>query len=329
MTEYRTYFKIALYPKGIKGCYMDEDCEFIVDYDVQRKYLCNSEQSTHVLKYLTNEYKTSVYGEYSISDLQYLGKGGFSCLIKFNNEDCIEHDELEELITSLIWPGDYHDNVFIKINNEKLELDIELETYIEETDVDEEEIYDSEETSHDESEEYADDESEEIDEPKDSDEETEIDDAKDSEYFPSESGEDDEIYSDSETEESSNDTDVENDYIDEEEDKIFCKNYENDDEYIPSHYNKQIDTEYDNNYDTIYDNNCHTVYDNNCDTDSDNNCDTDSDNNCDTDSDNEISSNDYITNDYLTNCKPNLYLLFACAIYIYLYLVFTYYINDL
>lgn len=308
MTEYRTYFKISLYPKGIKGCYMDEDCEFIVDYDVQRKYLCNIEQSTHVLKYLTNEYKTSVYGEYGISDLKYLGKGEFRCLIKFNYKDCIEHDELEELITSLIWPGDYHEDVFIMINNEKLELDIELETYIEETDVDEEEIYESEEYADeeseeiDESEEYADDESEEIDDTKDSDdesEETEIDDAKDSEYFPSESGEDDEIYSDSETEESSNDTDVENDDIDDEADKIFCKNYENDDEYIPSHYNKQIDTDYDNISDT------------------------------ESESDNEISSNDYMTNDYLTNCKPNLYLLFAFAIYAYVYFVFKYYINDL
>ena len=312
MTEYRTYFKVALYPKGIKGCYIDEDCEFIVDYDIQHKYLCNSEQSTQVLKYITNVYKTSVYGEYGISDLKYLGKGEFSCLIKFNYEDFIEHDELEELITSLIWPGDYHEDVFIMINNEKLELDIELETYIEETDVDEEEIYESEEyaddesedeeTEIDESEEYADDESEEIDDTKDSDdesEETEIDDAKDSEYFPSESGEDDETYSDSETEESSNDTDVENDYIDDEADKIFCKNYENDDEYIPSHYNKQIETDYDNISDT------------------------------ESESDNEISSNDYMTNDYLTNCKPNLYLLFAFAIYAYVYFVFKYYINDL
>ena len=262
MTEYRTYFKISLYPKGINGCNMDKDGEFIIDYDVQRQYLCNNEQSKYILNYLTRAYKANVYDKYCISDLQYLGKGDFSCLIKFNFKDSMGHDELEELITSLIWPddyiesdyieSDYFESLFIVINKEKLEIDIELETFIEETEIDEEE---------DISEYFPNDSSSELD-----DEETELDDDNDSEYFPNDSSSDEE-------------SELDDDFVKEDDDS----------EYFPDDSSSESDD--------------------------------------DEDEEEEESDEEEELNKNFTHYSSNLYA--AIVIYVYLYVLFVYYINNL
>jgi hypothetical protein len=328
MTEYRTYFKISLYPKGINGCNMDKDGEFIIDYDVQRQYLCNNEQSKYILNYLTRTYKANVYDKYCISDLQYLGKGDFSCLIKFNFKDSMGHDELEELITSLIWPGGYieiksnnilfktiNKRIFITINKAKLEIDFELETFIEETEIDEEEDIseyfpndssselDDEETElgdeetelGDEETELDDEETELYDEETElDDEEIEIDDDNDSEYFPNDSSSDEE--------------DLDDDFYEETEldDDDFVKE-DDDSEYFPDDSSSESDNE---------------------DEDEDDEEDEESDDEEEEDEeDEEEDEEDEELNKNITNYSSNLYA--AIVIYVYLYVLFVYYINNL
>ena len=143
---YEAYFKIALYPDGVKGFHFEEEinefgvtyAEFIKDYKDFNTYLCSDYQSTYVLQYLRNIYTNVSIADVSIADviitdLIYETDGKFNCNVKFfcDEESAELTDEaIGEIIENTLWPTDKLDGITIKICGETFSIDICLDYFV-------------------------------------------------------------------------------------------------------------------------------------------------------------------------------------------------------
>ena len=153
---YEAYFKIALYPDGVKGFHFEEEinefgvtyADFIKDYKDFDTYLCSDYQSTYVLKYLGNIYKNVSIADVSIADVSiadvsisdviitdliYETDGKFNCNVKFfcDEESAELTDEaIGEIIENTLWPTDKLDGITIKICGETFSIDICLDYFV-------------------------------------------------------------------------------------------------------------------------------------------------------------------------------------------------------
>ena len=143
---YEAYFKIALYPDGVKGFHFEEEinefgvtyAEFIKDYKDFNTYLCSDYQSTYVLQYLRNIYKNVSIADVSISDiiitdLIYETDGKFNCNVRiFCDEESVElkDESIGELIENTLWPTDKLDGITIIICGETFSIDICLDYFV-------------------------------------------------------------------------------------------------------------------------------------------------------------------------------------------------------
>ena len=152
MLTYKVYFRIALFPEGVKGHHFEEETDengltyskLIEDTDVFEQYLCSKEQSEFVLSELITVCVYNLIDKNTISELTYEGNGNFYCKIILNEEYWLNttDDEKEQYIEELLWPGDIHDDAIIFINETHyyLQLDIDYITdWLEESDEDEDE----------------------------------------------------------------------------------------------------------------------------------------------------------------------------------------------
>ena len=137
MFKYKVYFRVALFPEGVKGYHFEEDevggvihHTFIEDTEVFEKYLCTKEQSDYVLNKFINEYVYSSINE-TITELSYEANGTFYCKIKLNNKECLsENDyELKLFIEELLWPADTSDNIIVYINGINYNLDLKVDYF--------------------------------------------------------------------------------------------------------------------------------------------------------------------------------------------------------
>jgi len=138
---YEAYFKIALYPAGVKGFHFEEEinefgvtyAEFIKDYNDFNKYLCSDYQSTYVLQYLRNIYKNVSIEDVIITDLIYETAGKFNCIMSFfrdEDSDALTDDSIGELIENTLWSTDKPDGITIIICGEAFSIDICLDYFV-------------------------------------------------------------------------------------------------------------------------------------------------------------------------------------------------------
>lgn len=119
MLTFKVYFRISLFPEGVKGFHFEEKeikkgvtyGEFVEDYEVFDEYLCTERQSKYVINELSYIY--SRYHADTVTNLKYENDGKFTCKITLNSDDWItnqrdDDDELTQYIEELLWPGDIH-----------------------------------------------------------------------------------------------------------------------------------------------------------------------------------------------------------------------------
>ena len=138
---YEAYFKISLYPDGIKGFHFEEKtnefgvkyAEFVNNCKNFNSYLCTDSQSTYVLKYLKTIYKKASIAGVTITDLIYETTGRFNCNVGiFCDEDAAElkDEEIGEIIENTLWPTDEKDGITIIICGETYSIDICLDYFV-------------------------------------------------------------------------------------------------------------------------------------------------------------------------------------------------------
>lgn len=136
MLTYKVYFRIALFPEGVKGFHFEEEegdngvtyGEFIEDTEVFDEYLCTDHQAPFVVNELSYIY-SSLSGD-TVTELQYEDNGKFNCKITLQSDEWLKDDtgnELESYINELLWPADIHDSAFMFIKEKPCCLQLEID----------------------------------------------------------------------------------------------------------------------------------------------------------------------------------------------------------
>lgn len=138
MLTYKVYFRVALYPEGVKGYHFEEEeadgvthHTFIEDTDVFKQYLCTKEQSDAVLNKFINEYDNSI--DETIYELRYEDNGTFYCKIKLNDKEWLNKNDyvLQLFLEELLWPPDTSDNIIVCVNGIHYNLDLKVDYFTE------------------------------------------------------------------------------------------------------------------------------------------------------------------------------------------------------
>lgn len=132
MLTYKVYFRIALFPEGVRGMHIEEEegddgviyGELVEDDEVFEQYLCNGHQAPFILNELNSIY-SSITGD-TVTKLHYDNNGKFNCKVTLQNDDWND-DELQQYINELLWPADIHDSAFMFINGKQVNLQIEID----------------------------------------------------------------------------------------------------------------------------------------------------------------------------------------------------------
>jgi len=136
MLIYKVYFRIALFPEGVKGFHFEEEegddgvtyGEFVEDTEVFDKYLCTDRQAPFVVNELSYIY-SSLSGD-TVTELHYEDNGKFNCKITLQSDEwetVKSGNELESYIDELLWPADIHDSAFMFIKGKPVNLQMEID----------------------------------------------------------------------------------------------------------------------------------------------------------------------------------------------------------
>jgi hypothetical protein len=132
MLTYKVYFRVALFPEGVKDLRFEDDIykndKFIEANKVYNKHLCTEQQSAFILNELTSVY--SMLNEINVTNLTYEGTGNFNCKVTLKNNESLydaKTDELDRYICEMLWPANIHEPAIMFINGEKLYFQLEVD----------------------------------------------------------------------------------------------------------------------------------------------------------------------------------------------------------
>jgi hypothetical protein len=124
MVAYKVYFRVALYPEGVKGFHYEEFTENNVTFvemveepETFIKYLCTDEQSSQVIEYINSIHQDSD----QVTDLKFTKNGKFVCKVYSNFDD--DDDDIKEIL----WPNDLVDSSYIFIHGKIHDIDLEVD----------------------------------------------------------------------------------------------------------------------------------------------------------------------------------------------------------
>ncbi len=130
--EFKVYFSAALYPEGAFEIneYDDDEYDFAEDREEKfNEYLVVGDKVPFIITQMTNGCNWNTEDDVHMTKISYKENGTFVAQIyfkEFSEDDLLDDFMLNDIINTYLWPGEER-GVYIDINGEYFELDIEIE----------------------------------------------------------------------------------------------------------------------------------------------------------------------------------------------------------